>query len=279
MGKTVSPLRYPGGKYKIYDKVKKLIEQCHFEDRTYVEPFAGGFGIGIGLLQDGIVESAIINDFDIHIYHFWHAVLNQTNELVELIRETPITIAEREQQKAIYENDESSSLSDAFATLFLNRVNYSGVIKGGPIGGADQAGQYPLDCRFPREMIAQRILEIARFRDQIKLYHEDAGALLTRVAKTAHDDMFFNIDPPYVVKGSLLYTNFFEEEDHRELARIILAQLQDLPWIVTYDNTTLVREIYEGCHVETYEILHNAGGKARNQELVITNISEDRFVW
>jgi DNA adenine methylase len=26
MNKSLSPLRYPGGKYKIYDKVKKLIE-------------------------------------------------------------------------------------------------------------------------------------------------------------------------------------------------------------------------------------------------------------
>lgn len=279
MGTTVSPLRYPGGKYKIYNKVKTLIEQCDFEKRTYVEPFAGGFGIGIGLLQDRAVESAIINDYDVHIYHFWDAVLNQTNELVELIRETPITIDERERQKATYESDASDSLSDAFATLFLNRVNYSGVIKGGPIGGAAQAGPYQLGCRFPKEKIIQRILEIARFRDQIELYNEDARALLTRAAEAVKDDMFFNIDPPYVVKGSLLYTNFFEEADHRALAETILTKLQDLPWIVTYDNTTLVREIYQGCHIEQYQILHNAGGKAHNQELVITNIPQEKFVW
>lgn len=278
MGKTVSPLRYPGGKYKIYDKVRTLIERCDFTDRTYVEPFAGGFGIGIGLLQDGVIESAIINDYDIHIYHFWDAVLNQTDALADLITNTPITIAEREQQKTIYDDDTSNPLDDAFATLFLNRVNYSGVIKGGPIGGANQAGQYRLDCRFPKDMIIQRIREIAQFRNQIELYHEDAGALLTRIAGMDRKDKFFNIDPPYVVKGSLLYTNFFEEEDHRALAQII-KQLQGFPWIVTYDNADLVREIYKGYHIEEYQILHNAGEKAHNQELVITNIPQNRFVW
>ena len=45
MGKTLSPLRYPGGKTKIYNKVKKLIEHNNWKNTTYVEPFAGGFGI------------------------------------------------------------------------------------------------------------------------------------------------------------------------------------------------------------------------------------------
>ncbi len=278
MGRTVSPLRYPGGKYKIYDKVKTLIERCDFGNRTYVEPFAGGFGIGIGLLQDGVVESAVINDYDIHIYHFWDAVLNHTEELVDLINRTPITMDERTHQKEIYDGETSEALADGFATLFLNRVNYSGVIKGGPIGGANQQGEYMLDCRFPKAMIVSRIRRIAQFREQIQLHNEDAGALL-REAATGPNNLFFNIDPPYVVKGSLLYTNFFEEQDHRALAQIICTLLQEMPWIVTYDNAELIRQIYQGYHIEEYEILHNAGGKAHNRELVISNIPEDQFIW
>lgn len=278
MGKTVSPLRYPGGKYKIYDKVKTLIERCDFGNRTYVEPFAGGFGIGIGLLQDGVVESAIINDYDTHIYHFWDAVLNHTEELVDLINQTPITMDERAHQKEIYDEEAPEALADGFATLFLNRVNYSGIIKGGPIGGADQQGEYMLGCRFPKAMIVSRIERIAQLRERIQLRNEDAGELL-RVAAAGPNNLFFNIDPPYVVKGSLLYTNFFEEEDHRALAQIIRTLLQEMPWIVTYDNAELIRQIYQGYHIQEYEILHNAGGKARNQELVISNIPEDQFIW
>ena len=62
MSKTFSPLRYPGGKTKIYGKVKNLIESSDMGDRTYVEPFAGGFGIGLRLLYENVVKSVVIND-------------------------------------------------------------------------------------------------------------------------------------------------------------------------------------------------------------------------
>ncbi len=279
MGKTVSPLRYPGGKYKIYNKVKALIESGEWGDKTYVEPFSGGFAIGIGLLQDGVVQSAIINDFDSHIYNFWDSVINQTDALVRMIEDTPITMHERGHQKAIYDDPNSGSLEDGFATLFLNRVNYSGVIKGGPIGGAAQNGKYKLDCRFPKKEIIKRISAIAKFQDSIQLYNCDAEQLITETLAGRMDELFFNIDPPYVEKGSLLYTNFFETEDHRALARTIREQLQGVPWIVTYDDSELVRQLYMDFHIEEYTIIHNAGKKARNRELVITNIAENRFRW
>ena len=171
MGKTLSPLRYPGGKTKIYNKVKKLIEHNNWQNTTYVEPFAGGFGIGIGLLCDEVVNAVVINDIDSHIYHFWDAVLNQTDELITLIENTEVTIDERAIQKAAYEDPSTDALHDGFATLYLNRVNYSGVIKGGPIGGAKQQSKYKIDCRFNKPDIIERIRCVARCRDRIKLYN------------------------------------------------------------------------------------------------------------
>lgn len=49
MGVTRSPLRYPGGKSKIYNNIRNLIVTNEYTGRTYVEPFAGGFGVGIAL--------------------------------------------------------------------------------------------------------------------------------------------------------------------------------------------------------------------------------------
>jgi hypothetical protein len=34
-------------------------------------PFAGGFGIDVGFLCEGVVKADILNDYDSHIYHFW----------------------------------------------------------------------------------------------------------------------------------------------------------------------------------------------------------------
>ena len=280
MAKSLSPLRYPGGKTKIYEKVRNLIIANGYTNRMYVEPFAGGFGIGIALLCEGVVPSVILNDFDPHIYHFWNAVLNDTENLLRLITDTPITIEERERQKQNYRNTDSPPITDGFATLFLNRVNFSGVIKGGPIGGLNQSGVYKVDCRFNKEDIISKIETVAQLKRGIKLYNKDAGHLIKKSLTKMNSPMFLNIDPPYVVKGSQLYTNYFTENDHLNLQRDIVKHLDvKYPWIITYDDCSLVRNLYKQFHMQEYSIVHNAGKTVRGKELVITNLPTDRFRW
>lgn len=279
MAKLFSPLRYPGGKSKIYEKVKTLIEYNAMGNRTYVEPFAGGFGIGIGLLCDNIVQSAILNDVDSHIYHFWHSVFYSTDDLLRKITDTPITIDEREKQKAMYKDSAADALSDGFATLFLNRVNFSGVINGGPIGGLTQSGAYKLDCRFNKEEIKKKIANIALLKNRISLYNYDASDLIINRLEFQNNPAFFNIDPPYVVKGSRLYTNYFKESDHRNLEQVITDHLKGIPWIITYDDCELIRDIYKQYLMTGYNIQHNARVSVQGKELIITNIPEDSFVW
>ena len=47
-----SPLRYPGGKGRLYNVVKQIMQDGNLLTRTYVEPFAGGFAICILLHVD-----------------------------------------------------------------------------------------------------------------------------------------------------------------------------------------------------------------------------------
>lgn len=279
MAKSLSPLRYPGGKSKIYEKVKTLIENNKLGNRTYVEPFAGGFGIGIGLLYDNIVQSAVLNDFDAHIYHFWFSVFHHTDELLKKLKDTPITIEEREKQMNIYKDGSADGLSDGFATLFLNRVNFSGVITGGPIGGLAQSGAYKLDCRFNKEEIKKKIESIALLKNRISLYNCDASELIINQLGENKNTAFFNIDPPYVIKGSRLYTNYFKESDHRNLKQVISEHLREIPWIITYDDCELIRDIYMQYSMTEYSIQHNVGGSVRGKEVVITNIPNGSFVW
>lgn len=80
-----SPLRYPGGKYKLYPYVSRLVQENNCA--TYIEPFCGGAAIALGLLFDGIVKKVIINDYDYTIYCFWDSILHRTDEFVQMRRD------------------------------------------------------------------------------------------------------------------------------------------------------------------------------------------------
>ena len=279
MSKSLSPLRYPGGKFKIYNRVKKVIETNKLYEKNYVEPFAGGFAIGLKLLHDNIFEKAILNDLDPHIYNFWHTILYNTEEFISMMMNTPITIDEREHQKEIYNDINANQIEDGFATFFLNRVNFSGVITGGPIGGVAQSGKYKLNCRFNKYGIKKKIEQISLFRNRIELYNHDANELITNHLQNRVQECFFYLDPPYVKKGHELYANYFEEKDHRTLKKTIAEYLKNTHWIITYDDCELIRDIYEDYYIISYDILHSAGGSVQGKEVVITNISENKFLW
>ena len=137
-----SPLRYPGGKSRLSNFIGQSILNLQIPNCTYIEPFAGGAGVALSLLLDGTVENVVINDYDKAIYSFWRAIKQDVKLLIDKIEHTPVTIEEWYKQKDIYVSASSYSVDLAFATLFLNRTNRSGILTAGPIGGYAQAGEW-----------------------------------------------------------------------------------------------------------------------------------------
>lgn len=251
MTRTLSPLRYPGGKTKLYKYTKKLIEHNNLIGCAYAEPYAGGCGLALQLLHTNIVDNIILNDIDRSIYAFWRTVLDRSEELIEKINTTPITIDEWQKQKEIQENKCNADLFElGFSTLFLNRTNFSGIIKAGPIGGYKQSGKYKLDCRFNKENTIKKLKLIYNYKEQIQFYNEDAIDFFEILNAKNQDNLFIFLDPPYFEKGPGLYTNFYTEEDHISLANHV-ANLNH-NWIVTYDNVDRIKEIYD-----EYDFNHN----------------------
>ena len=114
-----SPLRYPGGKAKFSPCVKGIIHKSEDKIETYIEPFAGGAGVALDLLFSGEVKRIVINDYDKAIYSFWRAVIEETDRLIELIKNTEVTIGEWYKQKEVYVNNANRySVELAFATFF-----------------------------------------------------------------------------------------------------------------------------------------------------------------
>lgn len=268
MPTTLSPLRYPGGKTKLYDKVVGILKNNGLEGTTYVEPFAGGAGLAIKLLLRGDVSKIIINDIDPAIYAFWHSVLYRHDELCSRIEECKITIEEREKQVQVLKNANSLILDVGFAALFLNRTNVSGILGAGPIGGKAQNGEHRLDARFNKTKIIEKIITIAAYKQKISLHNLDVIDFVDKVLPAYESaQLFLNFDPPYVKKGQKLYLNHFTTKDHVRL-RDKVAQCNH-HWIVTYDYNDNILGLYASFAYERIQLNHSAGIMKKGEELVI----------
>lgn len=265
--RSISPLRYPGGKTQVYEFVRELIELNG--STTYIEPYMGGMGIALKLILDNKVDKIMVNDYDKSIYAFWYSVLNYTDNLIHLIETTPISIEEWKNQRRIQDNKNSSKdlLALGFSTLFLNRTNRSGIIKAGVIGGLQQNGNYKLDCRFNKERITQNIKLIASMREKIKLYNMDAEKFIRlNISKTKNSFTFF--DPPYYAKGPGLYTNFYNHEDHVSLSRTIKKHLKSKNWILTYDVVPEIFQMYNEFRNEKYYLNYSVTKPSKGIEYI-----------
>lgn len=265
-----SPLRYPGGKSKLYNLVQAVIAQYGSEVDTYVEPFAGGAGIAMGLLLKQKIQKVIINDLNIGVYSFWQSVREDTDNLLRLINDTDINIENFTHQKNIYKNEKEYSLELGFATFFLNRTCFSGVLDAGPIGGYKQTGKYLLNARYNRQDLMKRIEQIALLKSNIEIYNDDILDFIKNV-ENKRERLFTYFDPPYFVKGKALYTNFLDDEDHKKIYKSI--NKVKTPWLLTYDNVEDISKIYKKYPQYEFNLSYTVNSKVNRigTELMITS--------
>jgi len=268
--KLYSPLRYPGGKARFAPFIAEVMRANSLEGGHYLEPFAGGAGVALELLFDGHATHVHINDLDPAVYAFWSAATTDPDGILKLLRDIPITMEQWHHWRSIMlGQDPNLSLAmRGFATLFVNRTNRSGILKGGVIGGKAQAGTYKLDARFSKEMIASRLERIALNADRISVYCEDAFLLLGRAAEFLPKQSLIYLDPPYYVKGRGLYRNFYKHDDHQQIARLLQSPDFDRPWVVSYDSAPEICEMYSQNEALTYGLHYTAQARYVGDEVM-----------
>lgn len=272
MANAYSPLRYPGGKQILGHVLSNILQLNKCEGGAYAEAYAGGAGAALALLFGEHVTSIMLNDADRSVYAFWTAVLHRTDALLKLLRDTPLNVEEWDRQRGVYLHPERySPLRLGFATLYLNRCNRSGIIaNGGVIGGRDQTGEWKIDARFNRKELARRIERIALYRDRIKLFNLDAIDFLrehVKLRKSATGTLVY-LDPPYFTKGSQLYLNYYEPDDHRSLSDYLTHEARFL-WVMTYDNAPAIRKLYAKFRQVALRLHYSANDRRIGKEVVI----------
>lgn len=263
-----SPLRYPGGKSKLTQFIKLLLDKNDLHDIHYAEPYAGGAGVALALLYSEYASRIYINDVDPAVFAFWASVVDHTEELCRLVRDRPLSVREWSRQRKVLANkDQVSRLELGFAAFYLNRVNRSGIITGGVIGGLEQQGEWGVDARFNRGELIERIQKVGRYKGRISVSNRDASEFLQRVAATLPAQSLTYLDPPYFVKGQhRLYANYYLPKDHAKV-RGLVAELER-PWIVSYDATSEILGLYAGYRRMMYGVQYTAADRYRGAEVM-----------
>lgn len=263
-----TPLRYPGGKGKLTNYVSKLIEINGLNGCDYVEPYAGGAGVAINLLLAGKASNVHLNDLNNAIFCFWYSILEDTERFCSLIDATPVTMVEWYKHKEVITNQGNySALEIGFATFFLNRTNRSGILLGGVIGGKEQSGKWKLDARFNKPDLINRIKTISSRKENIHIYNQDAKVFLENIVSKFSKNTLIYLDPPYYVKGKGLYQNHYCHNDHFNIARTIKENKKH-PWIVSYDNTKEINDMYSGLRKVEYGINYSAQARYQGPEVI-----------
>ena len=263
-----SPLRYPGGKGQLEPFVELLIRKTGHLGGTYVEPFAGGAGIALELLEKEIVNDIVINDLDKGIYSFWRAILTETDRFITDIRSVELTIDEWSKQRQVIDNCNRYSYDLGFATFYLNRTNRSGIIKGGVIGGMKQTGNWKMDARFNREILIERIVKITKRKKHIHLYNKDVNSFIQNYLPKYQHNAFVYFDPPYFGKGKQLYLNYFSYDDHVRIEKMIDNQV-NCDWVITYDDVQEIANIYKDHILKRFDLNYSAAVKRKASEIII----------
>lgn len=267
--KLYTPLRYPGGKARFAPLIAELMRTNGLAGGHYLEPYAGGAGVALTLLLDGVVEHIHINDADPAVAVFWRTVTQQTRELSNMVANEPVTMDAWHHWRAVMLGQvPATELDRGFATLFMNRTNRSGILKGGVIGGKAQTGAYKLSERFMRDGLCLRLDRIGRHASAIHVYEEDAHKLLLRCHQFLPIKSLIYLDPPYYVKGAGLYRNFYKHEDHVRIAQLLGSERFRRPWVVSYDNADEIRAMYHYARSFTYGLHYTAQRRYTGAEVM-----------
>lgn len=269
-----NPLRYPGAKSKLASYIQELIINENLQGCTFLEPYGGSAAVSFKLLENDIISYAKINELDPLIFSFWYSVMNYTEELIQLIEATEITI-DSWHQMSQYRNpnflEDKTIVDIGFAGLFLNRTNFSGILNANPLGGINQTSNYSINCRFNKDKIIQSIQKISLFRDRVGIFNLDAITFMQQETRYKRNrSIFVYIDPPYYEKGPSLYRYYYDYKMHKELSKYI--KRKTFPWLISYDNHPEIKKMYKRRYQQQIYLDYSVKTSRKGKELLISNL-------
>lgn len=242
---------------------------------VWIEPFAGGAGAGLNLLDRGVVDEVWLTERNPALAAFWRATTTNHCELAARVRACqPDMNTWHAARELVAEREDSAEVADldlALAALVINRCSRSGIVNSrvGPIGGKHQNGRWHLRSRWNSARLADRITAIGRLGNRIRVAEGDG---IERIAELngsvgIEEELLLFVDPPYLVQGNRLYADGLSFDDHKNLAHALTNCAAR--WLLTYDSDDRILGLYPGHRVLAYEISYTANRRHVGEEYAV----------
>ena len=245
LAKTLSPLRYPGGKSRAIELItEKFIIPNLSKGQKICSPFFGGGSIELNLANNGYKVTGY-DDFE-PLVDFWMVLKKNPKKLFKEVSAHKKLSKKGFKELQIQFREKSKSYTQIKrAALFyvLNRTSFSGTTLSGGMAVDYDKPERSLDRRLPRFGKSSR----DRIRD-FSVKNFTVSKLDFRKSIEKNKNSFIYADPPYFIpdKGSL-YGNrgdkMFTEKDHEDLAHI-LNKIKNKKWILSYNNDKHIKKLY-----------------------------------
>lgn len=227
-----SPFRYAGGKYYARKHILPLIPSAN----CYCEPFAGGASIFFAKEKSFV---SILNDLDEEVINTLVQIRDNVEGLIKLLGNIPAN----KEIHSYFKNDflPLNDLDKAFRWFYLNRTSYSGIMK-------RENCYWGYDKRYsmPPQNWPDHLRKVSKKLNYVILSSID----FEQVINSVPDGTFLFVDPPYYnADQQKFYVQNFDFEDHLRLNKSLKDNSKRLNFLITYDNTPEVHELYSWCKI------------------------------
>lgn len=259
-----SPLRYPGGKSRVAERIAALIPP--FDE--FREPFVGGGSVFIYLRQKFPDKKFWINDIYSDLAIFWQQMQANSAAVILQIQYWKSHFQNgKELHQFLRENkDDFDEINLAAAFFVFNRITFSGTTEAG--GFSRQA----FEKRFTQSSI-ERLKKLPKILNGVKITNLDYQEVVEEKGKSS----FLFLDPPYFsATVSALYGkngNLHKSFDHKRFAESLKKCSHE--WLLTYDDSDLIRQLFDFANVKTWDLTYGMRNvtKESNQKAVELFIS------
>lgn len=265
-----SPFRYPGGKSWLFPLVRQHLLGLDKTPSLFVEPFAGGASVGLGVALHGLAKRVLLAEMDPDVASVWEIALSGTDsDASELCRRILDFEVSRESVETLLACEPASTRDRAFRTIVRNRMARGGIMApGAGLLKAGENGQGLLSRWYPATLV-KRIEILRGVRGRIDFEQGDAFRVIRRFADDP--EAFFFVDPPYTLgskrAGSKLYAH--AEIDHERLFALMAGVKGG--FIMTYDDAPEVRELAAQHGFQIERVPMKTAHHVQVHELVISN--------